>query len=392
MAYDVTSWFQQQLETRSSEPKRVFTIGTSDYSERVNRWPKFKRTANEIKSIKIDVPLTNADGHFNMFHEQTYSMVQTCTLQIGFTHPTSGDELITIFTGHLKNVKYSKKDCILRLRDRMWDFAQRKVGDSDAHVDIGSTIPSDIAWTLCTCYGGLSNVASTSNPDIEYDDFLAWAEQFSADSVLMTANYQGMKITKGLTKLAAMTDSAIWIEGDGKLRFKRFSEADSLDITFTHDEYTHLQIDVESLRVVNKQYVGINYAVESDYWQHTILDQNTSSVNTFGAHENILRDESVWYVDSGAAINLAQRKTMLLEHPPKKFELGASLFGLNRQIGETIRLVDSFYNITSASGWRFVEIDFNMDKGQNKFILDEAATIPAFYLDVSNLDGSDRLL
>lgn len=393
MGYDVSSWFLSQLEQRNSKPVRKFLIGTSDYSSRVEKYPRFKRTANNIKSINVNVDLSNEDGKFNNFYHYTYTIPNTCTLKVGFTHPTSGDELVTLYTGFLKDVAYpDKKRCTLKLRDRLWDFSERKVGDSDVPVDIGSTIPSDIAWSLCTCYGGLSSVASTSNPDIEYADFLVWAGQFSADSVLMSAHYEGKKVVDALSRLGKMTDSAIWIEGNGKLMFKKFIEPSSLDVTFTDEYYLDLGIDVESLRLINRHFTYFDYSVESNFWTKTVFSQESISVNSFGLKEGITQDETIWHVDSIGALTLSQRKVNLLKDPPKKFDLSSGLYGINRQLGETIRLVDSFFGITSASGWRLVEAEYDMDGTKTMFNLDEATVMNGFYLDVSDLDGDDLLL
>jgi hypothetical protein len=304
----------------------------------------------------------------------------------------TADEYAKIFTGFLKDVHYSQKQCTLRIKDRLWDFAERKVGDPDAHVDIGSSIPSEIAWTLCTCYGGLSSVRSASNPDIDYPSFLTWAAQFSQDNILMSANYQGMTVAEAVGRLGKMTDSAVWVEGDGKLAFKKFIEPSSLDITFTRDEFKDILIDVESLRVINRHYTNFDYSVGSEYWQKTVFTQNSVSVNSFGLYEDAAKDETVWYVDSVGAMGLSQRKVNLLSNPPARFGLTSGLYGIHKQIGETVRLVDSFYDLTSGSGWRMVESRFDMDRAGLKLTLDEATVMNGFYLDVSDLDGDDLLL
>ncbi|NIP51314.1 MAG: hypothetical protein GWN13_15375, partial [Phycisphaerae bacterium] len=63
-----------------------------------------------------------------------------------------------------------------------------------------------------------------------------------------------------------------------------------------------------------------------------------------------------------------------------------------RKIGETARFVDSFYNVTSASGWRIVEQQIDLQRCVIDIELDEATVLNAFYLDVSNLDGNEYLL
>jgi len=392
MPYDVTSWFQVQLENIASEPVRKFSIGTSDYSDRVTRWPRIKRTINDLRSLKIAIPLDNTDGHFNGFYENVYTIPNTATLQMGFKHPTSGDELVTLYTGFLQNVRYKNEICEAELVDNLADFEKRKTGDSDVPASFAAQIPSDIAWTLCTCYGGKSSVASTNNPDIDYTSFLSWAAVMSADSLTCVAQYDGRKVIEALTNLAEITDSAIWVEGDGKINFLKHQEVNSLDITFMNSQFQNLEIDVESQRLVNKAYVSFDFSVDSDYFQYTVFSINSASTAIYGIHEEIYKDETIWHTSSVDALGLAARKVNLYSEPPRRFGINMDLYGMRQKLGETVRLVDSFYNITSSDGWRLVETDLDMDNGQLKMELGEAPVLAAFYLDVSLLDGDEYLL
>ena len=117
---EVTSWFVDQTKLPASEPKRVFTIGTSDYSIRVKKWPKVKRTINKIEARTLTVNVINTDGELNNFFENTYTLPNCCQLKMGFTHPDSGDELISLFTGHLDEVKYKANKTIdFKIKDRL---------------------------------------------------------------------------------------------------------------------------------------------------------------------------------------------------------------------------------------------------------------------------------
>lgn len=393
MAYDVSSWFIDQLALKASAPKRVFTIGASDYSDRVVKWPTFKRTANQIVASKAAIELANDDGQLNFFHEKLWTMANTCSVQVGFTHPDSGDELVSIYSGDVKEVKYPKKSkCRLSLRDRLWGLGEKKVGRSDVSVVFSEQIPSDVAWTLCTCYGGLSSVQSTSNPHIDYDSFNAWAAQFSADNVVAEADYNGVKVSEAVRDLGEMTDSAIWPEGDGKLYFKRYTEPDSLDFVLTPAAIADVVIDIDGINIVNKAWVYGEYAPGSDYWQIAAFQVNTTSVNTFGLHEQVWKNKHIWYTNSAGCQNMAQRKIQNLRFPPKKFKVDTTVVGLHRQLGETLRFVDSFYSINSGTGWRFDEMTVNVDKFSVLYQMNEAIAGTAFYLDVSSLDGDDLLL
>jgi len=394
MPLDVTSWFVDQLSEPATEPVRKFTIGGSDYSDRVTRWPRFKRTANELKSVKTTVNLANHDGGLNYFYETQYTLTNSCLIQFGFTHATSGEELVDLFVGEIEDVRYTKDTCQLRMRDRLWRFADRVVGDTDNPVVIppsSQELPSDIAWTLCTCYGALSDVESTSNPDIDYSSFLTWADVFSTDNVFAQTNFEGEKVLEGLEEIGRMTDSAIWIEGDGKLYFKRFTTADSNDAVITLDDMGSIIIDLEKSRLINRQWVYWDYAVESEYWQSKVYSERDTSVNTFGVKEDVLKSENIWYVTSVSALNLAQRRSYMLQYPPRRFNAQTAGKGAWMQLGETIRLVNSFYDLSSGQGWRFVEQDIDLHRMVFNFELDAAAIMDAFYLDISTLDGTHVL-
>ena len=82
----VTSWFVDQLLERGSAPKRVFSIGGSDYSSRVVKWPSITRTSEEIRPIRIAVDLANDDGEFNTYYANAHTINTSCQLKIGFEH------------------------------------------------------------------------------------------------------------------------------------------------------------------------------------------------------------------------------------------------------------------------------------------------------------------
>jgi len=311
---------------------------------------------------------------------------------MGWTHATSGDELLTLYTGFIKKVQYQKEKCVIHLKDRLWDFSERKVGDSDAPVTFSSRNPSAIAWTVCTCYGMLSNVASTSNPDIDYESFINWTASFSASLTSCQARYEGMKTMEAIDRLVDMTMSAAWIDGAGKLNFKRLEGMSSLDTVITNDELLQSLINVDGLSIINRQFVYYDYSAASDYWAKSLFHQNSTSINSFGLHISLLKDETIWFVDTVSAIGMAQRRVFFHNDPLKEYNIQTGLVGLNREMGETIRLVDSFYGVTSADGWLIKEMGVNMDTGELDYLLSDATVMNSFILDSSNLDAADLLL
>lgn len=387
---DVSSSFKCQTRYRMLEPVRKFYISTSDYSDLVVTWPKIKKKASGLGSVSLTVKIANTDGAMNEFYKGQYKLKDELKFTMGVT-----SESIDLYTGEISKVSYSKNSCVIKTRDKMWGFAQRVVGESETPVKIPPSsqyLISDIAWTLCTCYGELDGTQDSSNPDINYETFETWAEQFSINNIFGQSYYTGDKVIGALTKLANMNDSAIWVEGDGKLNFKKFDSVGSDDIAFTDGEMGGLQIDIDMDRLINKQWVYFNYAVDSDYWQSNVFNVETTSVNTFGLRENILKDKSFWFVDSVSALNMATRKTALLNQPNREFNFVIGMGGLQTQVGDTVRLVNSFYDLTSGQGWTVDEITYDMHNVKNKYHVSGSLVLDGFYLDVSTLDGDMLLL
>ena len=120
------------------------------------------------------------------------------------------DEFAPIFTGDLSSIKYKDRGATVVLKDKLWKLSDNIIGSNDAPVSFTNIIPSDIAWDIMTCYGQLDPIQGTENTEIDYSSFLAWAEVFSADSILMDALYDGTKVLKGLKSLIDATKSSIW--------------------------------------------------------------------------------------------------------------------------------------------------------------------------------------
>jgi hypothetical protein len=387
MSYVVTSWYIDQLANVASEPVRKLTIGSSDYSSFVAKWPKIKWTVNDLKAVNPSVTLYNQDGDLNTFYENVYLITTSADIQFGFTHPTSGDELITLWQGWLKRVNYSRENCIVHFEDTMRVLNERTVGDSKTPLNLGPVVPSHIGISLVNSHALLDTPTY-----VDEAEYLIWAEVFSRDNVLGSARYEGIKVREALSRLGKNTDSAIWIAGDGKIHFKRFEAVSSNDITLTKDEINDLQINLDDTRLINKQWVYADYKQESDFYNIIVNHVSSSSVNTYGVRENIMKDETFWFADSASAFNMASRKTVLFHDVPKKFNLQTSLIGLQLEIGDTVRVDDEFFGITSADAWRITEYDLDINNGIIDWELDEAASLYGFILDIDQLDGPKVLL
>lgn len=392
MGYTVTSWFNSQAAAPAPPVKRVFTLGNSDYSARVGTWPVLRRDVNDIRPVSLTIDLANEDQAMNLFRTNKSLMKTTGTLKMGFTHPTSGDELLTLFQGTIERVAYKDGKCELSFMDTLKDFTERVVGDTSSPALFTDTgyLPSDIAWVLCTSYGGKSAVASTNNPDINYADFLTWAQVFSENSVYVKARFEGIKVVEALRKIARYTDSGIFVEGDNKISFVRFGATNSLSGSLDNSSIKNLGLVIDDTKIVNKHYVFADYDVNSSYWKINALSVDSSSVNSFGAREFVEKDESVWYVNSSSALNLAQRRTSFGANAFEEYEVDTTLTTLPRQIGETLYLADALLSVNSSSAWRIMGYELDTDQGAMKLKASNERVLTPFTLDDATLGLLDQ--
>lgn len=390
MPYSVTSWFVQQAAEEHPQVKRVLTIGGSDYSDFVMKWPSIARAWNDIRPVSVTISLANDEQTFNFFKSDKTKLRAEVRLKIGFTHPTSGDELISPFIGRAEKAVFVDGKCDITVTDKLKQLADRVIGSSKVPVTFNnSSTPADIAWYAVTSYGGYSSVRSTSNPDIDYQSWLDWAAVFSADTVYMAAQFDGQRVLETLRKIGRHTQSAIFLKED-KLAFFRFTTVATDTTNLNADHIKSTRLSIEDTDMVNKQWVHAEYVPASDFWNISCFDVKSSSVNSFGLREHVERDEQIWYVNSSSALNLAQRFVRVAGEPFERLEVKTILAPLHRLIGETIQVYDAHLGITE--GWRIMRYALDLSNGEINLQIDGTQINTPFILDVSALDGSDVLI
>lgn len=393
MSYNVSSWFVEQAKSENPNIKRVFTIASSDYSEYVLGWPTINSKWDELKPNNVTLSLANEDQTFNFFKSAKVNVQSQCDVYFGFTHPNSGNELINMFSGKIAEVSFKDASISLRIIDKIQSLSDRIVGttNSPAVFSGANLLPSDIAWAVCTSYGGLSSVQSTSNPDINWQAFQEWAAVFSADAVYMKASFKGQKVTEALRKVMENTQSAGFM-ADNKLTFARWSSVNTRTITLTSDHIKTLSAKIRADSIINRQWVEFGFHPESGggFWDFSVSAQNSSSVNSYGIRETVLKDESVWYVNSANALNMAQRSLFVNALPYDQVQLTTTLAACYQQVGETIMAVDPHLNI--SEGWRIMGLALNLENGGMTLDIDGSQVNTPFLLDYSLLDGTDILL
>lgn len=391
MPYSVTSWFVEQAASVSPTIVRQFTIAGSDYSSRVLGWPTISQKWDDLKPTQITIQLANQDSGLNFFRTNKLNMKSQCIIKFGFTHATSGDETITMFSGTPSRVVYDDGKLSLTMNDKIKAFGERIIGASNSAYTwaTSGTSPSDIAWWVCTSFGGFSTVQSTSNPDIDWQSFQDWAQVFSNDTVQLRGRSEGKKCLEVLREIARTTRSAIFMKND-KIAFHRFTTTSSNTTALDNNHIVKTALSIEDSDIVNKQWVFGNYDATSRYWSLSIFDIVSVSVNSYGLRESVEKSEVVWYPSSASMVNLANRIVQTAGAPYDRLEIETTLVPIHNHLGEIIQATDTQLDVTE--GWRIMQRQFNMDTGRFKLSIDASQINTPFILDVTSLDGTELLL
>lgn len=389
MPYSVSSSFnylRQQYAPAGFQ--RQFLIGSSDYTDKVLKWPSFTVKSDNPKPQTARVSLINLNDELGFFRNDPTNVRTDCVVKVGFN-----GELISLFTGKSSRVSYSEGEITLDLEDKMSQLADRIVGSAVDPVVYSSTTGTPISsfmWTMITSYGGFSNVRSAANSDVDWNSFVEWSSVFSTGGVFLEARIEGISVLEVLRRISRITDSAIFMR-ENKLFFRRFSITDSnqlnLDAT---NMISPSELSLDDDDTLNRFHTFAKYIPASRYWTVDAVAQNSASVNSFGLREYTEKDSVIWYVGSTSALDLSQRKVLVGATPAKKVRVDTAMPAIIHLVGEMITVVDNAVGL-SGDTFRIMGMKVDTDRGTVSIDGNAAQIFGGFILNTSSLDGSDVL-
>jgi len=387
--YSVSSDYQLAAQAKNARWMRRLYLGSSDYSAYVMRWPTVAKKWDDLRAQTVTVDLSNADRTFNFLFADPTKMRSTASLKLGFSYVGS-EEFVTVFAGTIDATRFQNGAASLTLIDKFRRLSDRKIGDSTSPVAYtgSSYLAHDLAWYACTSLGGLSAIASTSNTDLDYASFSSWTSVFSADNVRMKAHLTGQQPVEILKRIAALTQSAIFIEND-KLKFNRFTIAGVAINALDNSTVIESTASLDDRGLINKSWVSGAYDVSSKTFALTVYDQSSVSQVNYGLRESLVADTFVWLTDSASALNLAQRTINSYADMNNRYQVISTLQSMLATIGDAVLYQDPHLGVTDS--FRVMGESLNMDTGVKSFDIDQSQYYGAFTLDVSALDSVDVL-
>lgn len=382
MTLQVSSWFVEQSQRSLGAPRRLFLLDGRDYSDYVLRWPSVRFKADTINLGTTNLTLSNIERAFTFFVNSPGSLTTSCELALGYTHPESGEERLSLYLGQPSHVRFSAEGTEVRLQlqgktQRLTDLAIGSEVESGAVDFTGSAhLAADLAWVLVTCYGGMSAVASTSNPDIDHAQWAAWRELNELRDERVQAYLTGEKAYRVLNDLAAMHSMAITFQG-ARLRFQPVYDAVSeTPVAFPMHRATGLRMGLDPSGLVNAMEVEADYDPGQQRFATSHVKVNSESVMRYGRRATRFGKTAVWFDGVEDARYLADDATRFRGAPVPTLSLTTPLAGgVYRQVGDVVSITDSFYGL-EAVPFRITQLAIDLERGSLDFAMEQALRRP----------------
>jgi hypothetical protein len=394
MSLAVSSWFIGESRAPRSAPLRRFVLGGSDYSDAVLRWPTLRFRADTIDLGTTTVHLSNVERRFQLFVDCAQALTSSAELALGFTHPQSGPEWLSLFLGAPSHATFERGGLELRLqlqgRTRsLSDVALGTAAESGGLEFTGSAwYPSELAWNLVTSHGGLSAVQSTSNPDIDYAEWAAWRDADAVRDVRVQAHLTGERIYQVLDSLALLSSRVISFR-NGRLHFADAIQPFGADAiqpfgadaiqpfgaappALPPDTVLEAALALDPTRLVNHYFVEAAYNPATGAFgaQHTRV--HSASQAAYGRRSARFSSRGVWHAAAQDAYYLAEDRVRFGHEPLPRLRVRTPLAGgLELGVGAVVTWTDSHLGL-AARPFRVLEQALALQSGEVELLLEAA--------------------
>lgn len=261
----VTTSFQAEIDNQfPSQFVKLFDFNGIEQDANVARYGSLKYDTKNLSIGNITLQVENAEQTYNSLITSKDQIGNTGEIKVGFSDTTTTDQ-ITLFKGNFTRAKFNGKGkTSLTFLDKFDTLSKRKVGTGSEPVSFigSSTNVASIWWAIVTSHGGLSNITSTSNPDIDFTAFETWRTDLDSIGYVFNAEITGQNISTITQEIAEITDS-VFITENGKIKPSVYTKPDSADIALTGDFVKSINLEVNDDNLVNKIDVFYDYNVSS---------------------------------------------------------------------------------------------------------------------------------
>lgn len=377
----VSDWFKNFMEKQTLNLLRKFTYDDIHETERVEGFGPINRASDAIVSGGTSLALINTDKHWNKFITDKTNLRRTAKLQLGIgientiaragvarsaitvsnlislksgsiissgVYVPRGGEWLGILTGWADDPEFHEAMVDLSIRDKFAGVFEKKLGSGQSPLNYYDQDynPADLVWSILTVHGELDSTASSDNQDIDYDSWLNWKSTCSDYNLALRAEFKGDDIRTALEKIRDITNSDIYVNGSGKVKFFRFILGIPPTETqeFGTDDFKDFKRGLTSGKIRNYVKVYYGYDPSTQTWQGSYLAEDSASQNAYGKSSIIIEDTSVWHATLASSGSYADRVLLVFRDPLEVVVFTSFMMGMITEVADIIRVTNAFYD------------------------------------------------
>ena len=350
IGHELTPFFlEQQQLTNPRSIVRQFTFNNSAFSDRVIAYPKVKRAYKDVVGSPFNITLENASKLLNDIIEDRTKFRKEGEVTFGYQFNPSHVDFGCIAKGFLINANYSDSQVTLGFKNQM-DILSQVFVSTDTTSQLGASFinsnysPADMTFEILTAnsYGaGLDNTTSQANTDIDYQSWLDWKNTLGSESIVVQGFFPyGTNYVQALQGIAEITDSAIYVEANNKIVFRRnLTGQNSFSAVVSASDIIQFDAKGDAYDMCNRYTIPLSFTVSSNQISgpaSTVTRNNASSINSFGVLAKQPTSNLIWYVDTAGAANLGDRIIFRRREPELALSITTPLKYLQQQLGDII--------------------------------------------------------
>ena len=399
LGHELTPFFlEQQALTNPRSIVKQFTFNNSVFTDRVFRFPQVKRAYADVVGKPFSITLENASQLMNDIIQNRTNFRKDGEVAFGYKFNPSFTDFGCVGKGFLINADYNDSTVTLNFKNQM-DILSQVFVSTDTTSQQGASFvgsnynPADLTFTILTAnsYGaGLDGTTSTANTDIEYESWVDWKNTLGSESIVVQGFFPyGTNYVQALQGIAELTDSAIYVEANNKIYFRRnLVGTNSFSAVLSGSDIISFIAKGDAYDMCNRYTVPVSFAVQSNAIigpKSTVTRDNTASINSYDVIRKQPTSNLIWYVDTAGAANLGDRIVFRRKEPELALEVKTPLKYMQQQLGDLF-----FVNIDEVglSDQPYTLIGETIDIENNTMTLDLSvghgiaiANISAFELD-----------
>lgn len=358
--------FEDNVKAETSNPRIRFVLDDTIYDDLVLGVSSISQDAN-ITSGFVNVKLSNVDGSWSTYRGSDL-MGKLCRVGLYFS-PITAIGLLYLFTGTIEDVTFNGAEVNLQLRDKMAPMLKKGLGSGQATVDYYSTwySPADLVWDILTEYGELSNLKDDANPDIDYSSWSTWDSDTSDKNYQLMARFTGDTIQSALSEIAYLTNSLIWVDGEGKIQFAMFSPPYTGDDYFDHDNCVTIDLSVSRQDIINDVRVRYGFSVDNDIWENSTNDIDSGSISEHGRRQVVIEGKEVWHYTLQSAVSFRDDFLDIWASAQERLMMKATMAGFLFGLGSPLYITETLKNLNNRSYWIDKVISLDIYAGAVEF-------------------------